>query len=232
MFFVGVCDNCGTPRSRAAKSTQIHWRKVHPKSQHCEVADASSGNPSAWDHWSQGACAWEEQICWQWDWAEPWLCRCPKPSVAPTNQPSCPFQVLVTYNGQECAGLTEQHNLLSDKVKVLLPEQGLQTCWRAQEVRPAMLQPPTHPAASSPSSAEALQRSVSNSIDVPKRLVLLVVSCSGGKGLLESSTVLTLGLKPTERAVMLGVYLPSQHGIIQRMGKFRIKGILNCFSSK
>ncbi|XP_010143824.1 PREDICTED: zinc finger protein 395 [Buceros rhinoceros silvestris] len=60
-------------------------------------------------------------------------------------------QVLVTYNGQECAGLTEQHNLLSDKVKVLLPEQGLQTCWRAQEV------------------PEALQRSVSSSIDVPKR---------------------------------------------------------------
>lgn len=155
-----------------------------------------------------------------------------KPSVAPTNQPSCPFQVLVTYNGQECAGHTEQHNLLSDKVKVLLPEQGLQTCWRAQEVRPAMLQPPAHPAAGSPSSAEALQRSVSSSIDVPKRLVLLVVSCSGGKGLLESSTVLTLGLKPTERVVMLGVYPPSQHGIIQRMGKFRIKGILNCFSSK
>ncbi|NWZ47413.1 ZN395 protein, partial [Haliaeetus albicilla] len=78
-------------------------------------------------------------------------------------------QVLVTYNGQECAGLVEQHNPLSDKVKVLLPEQGLQACWRIQDVRPAPLQPPTLPAAGSPGPAEALQRSVSSNIDVPKR---------------------------------------------------------------
>ncbi|XP_074904982.1 zinc finger protein 395 isoform X2 [Buteo buteo] len=78
-------------------------------------------------------------------------------------------QVLVTYNGQECAGLVEQHNPLSDKVKVLLPEQGLQACWRVQDVRPAPLQPPTLPAAGSPGPAEALQRSVSSNIDVPKR---------------------------------------------------------------
>ncbi|NXP06675.1 ZN395 protein, partial [Thinocorus orbignyianus] len=72
-------------------------------------------------------------------------------------------QVLVTYNGQECASLVEPHNPLSDKVKVLLPEQGLQACWRAQDMRPAPLQPPALPA------AEGLQRSVSSSIDVPKR---------------------------------------------------------------
>ncbi|NXK52145.1 ZN395 protein, partial [Chauna torquata] len=64
-------------------------------------------------------------------------------------------QVLVTYSGQECAGLVEQHNPPSDKVKVLQPEQGLHACWSVQDVRPA--------------AAEALQRSVSSSIDVPKR---------------------------------------------------------------
>uniref|UniRef100_A0A8C8BFF3 Zinc finger protein 395 n=1 Tax=Otus sunia TaxID=257818 RepID=A0A8C8BFF3_9STRI len=89
--------------------------------------------------------------------------------VTPTNLPSCHFQVLVTYNGQECAGLVEQHNPLSDKVKVLLPEQGLQACWRAQDVRPAALQPPVLPAAGGPGPAEVLQRSVSSNIDVPKR---------------------------------------------------------------
>ncbi|NXX46531.1 ZN395 protein, partial [Tricholaema leucomelas] len=83
--------------------------------------------------------------------------------------PSRCFQVLLTYSGQEAAGLVEQHNQLSEKVKVLLPEQGLQTCWRAQDVRPATLQPPALPAASGPGAAEVLQRSVSSSIDVPKR---------------------------------------------------------------
>ena len=87
--------------------------------------------------------------------------------------PSCHFQVLVTYNGQECAGLVEQHNPLSDKVKVLLPEQGLQACWRVQDVQLAALQPPALPAAGSPSPAEVLQRSVSSNIDVPKRFVPL-----------------------------------------------------------
>ncbi|NXT01713.1 ZN395 protein, partial [Jacana jacana] len=88
-------------------------------------------------------------------------------SQAPSDKhPLYRFQVLVTYNGQECAGLVEQHNPLSDKVKVLLPEQGLQACWRVQDVRPAALQPPALPG---PGPAEALQRSVSSNIDVPKR---------------------------------------------------------------
>ncbi|KAM6323810.1 zinc finger protein 395 [Aegotheles albertisi] len=67
-------------------------------------------------------------------------------------------QVLVTYNGHECTGLVEQQNPLSDQVKVLLQDQA---CWRVQDVRPAALQP------SGPT--EALPRSVSSSIDVPKR---------------------------------------------------------------
>lgn len=67
----------------------------------------------------------------------------------------------------------EQPNVLNDKAKVLLPEQGLQACWRVQDVRPAALQPPALPAAGGPGPAEMLQRSVSSNIDVPKRFVLL-----------------------------------------------------------
>ncbi|KFW04685.1 Zinc finger protein 395, partial [Eurypyga helias] len=58
---------------------------------------------------------------------------------------------------------------LSDKMKVPLPEQGLQTCWRVQDVRPAALQPPALPTAGGPGPDEVLQRSVSSNIDVPKR---------------------------------------------------------------
>ncbi|NWU94308.1 ZN395 protein, partial [Upupa epops] len=78
-------------------------------------------------------------------------------------------QVLVTYNRQECTGPMEQHNPLTDEAKALLPEQGLQECWGVQEVRPAALQPPALPTAGSSSPAETLPRSVSSSIDVPKR---------------------------------------------------------------
>lgn len=108
--------------------------------------------------------------------------------VALTNPSLCRFQVLVTYNGQECAGLVEQHNPLSDKVKVLLPEQGLQACWRVQDVQPAVLQPSTLPATAGPGPAEVLQRSVSSNIDVPKRFVPLVLSHSGGRGALGGSS--------------------------------------------
>ncbi|NWW81432.1 ZN395 protein, partial [Climacteris rufus] len=62
-------------------------------------------------------------------------------------------QVLITYSGQEC-----------DQAKALLPEQGFQACWRVQDT----LQPPAPATSSYPSPAEALQRSVSSSIDVPK----------------------------------------------------------------
>ncbi|NWH70479.1 ZN395 protein, partial [Piaya cayana] len=78
-------------------------------------------------------------------------------------------QVLMTSSGQECTGLVKQHNPLSDQVKVVLPEQGLQACWRVQDVQADALQPPTLPTASGPGPAEVLQRSVSSNIDVPKR---------------------------------------------------------------
>ena len=101
--------------------------------------------------------------------------------MALTNRPLCRFQVLVTYSGQEHASLVEQHNLLSDKAKVLLPEQGFQACWRVQDVQPATLQPPALPAAGGPGPAEALQRSVSSNIDVPKRCVPLGGGVSLGR---------------------------------------------------
>ncbi|NXE99818.1 ZN395 protein, partial [Menura novaehollandiae] len=77
--------------------------------------------------------------------------RFPSPGL---RQLHAPQQVLITYTGQEC-----------DQGKALLPEQGFQACWRVQDT----LQPPAPPAAGNPSPAEALQRSVSSSIDVPKR---------------------------------------------------------------
>uniref|UniRef100_A0A8C3SBW6 Zinc finger protein 395 n=1 Tax=Chelydra serpentina TaxID=8475 RepID=A0A8C3SBW6_CHESE len=88
-------------------------------------------------------------------------------------------RVSVTYNGQECAGLVEQHNQLSDEVKVLLLEQGLHTCWKTEDVRLAEMQrspPPALPMDHSPATAMdhspatgSVQRSVSRNIDVPKR---------------------------------------------------------------
>ncbi|NXI41113.1 ZN395 protein, partial [Galbula dea] len=81
------------------------------------------------------------------------------------HQQLCTGQQVLAYKGQEHAGPVEQHSQLSDKAKVLLPEQGLQTCWRVQDT----LQPPALPTAGEPGPSEALQRSVSSSIDVPKR---------------------------------------------------------------
>ncbi|XP_067426032.1 zinc finger protein 395 isoform X2 [Emydura macquarii macquarii] len=90
-------------------------------------------------------------------------------------------RVNVTYNGQECAGLVEQHNQMSDEVKVLLLEKGLHTCWKTEDVRLAEIQrspPPTLPMDHSPDTAMdhspdavtgSVQRSVSRNIDVPKR---------------------------------------------------------------
>ncbi|XP_075779402.1 zinc finger protein 395 isoform X2 [Pelodiscus sinensis] len=90
-------------------------------------------------------------------------------------------RVYVTYNGQECAGLVEQHSQPDDEVKVLLPEQGLQACWKAEDVRLAEIQtslPPPLPMDHSPPAAMeqsptvatgSAPRSVSRNIDVPKR---------------------------------------------------------------
>ncbi|XP_074847556.1 zinc finger protein 395 isoform X2 [Carettochelys insculpta] len=113
-------------------------------------------------------------------------------------------RVYVTYNGQECAGLVEQHNRPNDEVKVLLLEQGLRACWKAEDVRLAETQrspPPSLPMDHSPAAAMdhspvaatgSVQRSVSRNIDVPKRkadaavemdemmaaMVLTTLSCS------------------------------------------------------
>ncbi|KAM9155365.1 zinc finger protein 395 isoform 1-T1 [Pangshura tecta] len=88
-------------------------------------------------------------------------------------------RVYVTYNGQECAGLVEQHNQLKDEVQVLLLEQGVHACWKTEDVRLAEMQrspPPTLPMDHSPATAMdqspatgSVQRSVSRNIDVPKR---------------------------------------------------------------
>nr|XP_006116781.1 zinc finger protein 395 isoform X1 [Pelodiscus sinensis]XP_006116782.1 zinc finger protein 395 isoform X2 [Pelodiscus sinensis] len=87
-------------------------------------------------------------------------------------------RVYVTYNGQECAGLVEQHSQPDDEVKVLLPEQGLQACWKAEDVRLAEIQTPlppplpmdhSPPAAMEQSPTGSAPRSVSRNIDVPKR---------------------------------------------------------------
>nr|XP_013802298.1 PREDICTED: zinc finger protein 395 [Apteryx mantelli mantelli] len=48
-------------------------------------------------------------------------------------------QVVVTYTGQERAGLAEQHHPPSDKVKVLLPERGPRGARRVEDARPAEL---------------------------------------------------------------------------------------------
>ncbi|XP_065443526.1 zinc finger protein 395 isoform X8 [Chrysemys picta bellii] len=88
-------------------------------------------------------------------------------------------RVYVTYNGQECAGLVEQHSQLNDEVQVLLEVQGVHTCWKTEDVRLAEMQrspPPTLPMDHSPATAMdqspatgSVQRSVSRNIDVPKR---------------------------------------------------------------
>ncbi|XP_059584332.1 zinc finger protein 395 [Alligator mississippiensis] len=82
-------------------------------------------------------------------------------------------KVYVTYNGQECASLVEQHDPGSDEVKVLLLEQGLHACWKLEDVRVAEIQrspPPALPMDQSPTPTPGpSQRSVSRNIDVPKR---------------------------------------------------------------
>ncbi|NWV08000.1 ZN395 protein, partial [Ptilonorhynchus violaceus] len=63
-------------------------------------------------------------------------------------------QVLVSSSGRE-----------RERGQALLPERSFQACWRARDT----LQPPAPPHPAYPGPAEALQRSVSSSIDVPKR---------------------------------------------------------------
>ncbi|KAM4772505.1 zinc finger protein 395 [Rhinophrynus dorsalis] len=124
-------------------------------------------------------------------------------SCVPGNFPSSRFKlypgqkVYITHNGKECAGLVEQHNHVDDEVKLFVFELGLHLCRKMEDVRlaetpkamgfPVEQTLPTSPGAA-PSTA---QRSVSRSIDVPKRrsdavemdemmaaMVLTSLSCS------------------------------------------------------
>ncbi|XP_060106369.1 zinc finger protein 395 [Heteronotia binoei] len=102
-------------------------------------------------------------------------------------------QVYVFYNGQENAGLVDHHDPKSNEVKVLLLEQGIHICRKAQEVRLAELQIPALPTfemdhgtpttvgystvpvameqcpTTAPVATASAPRLVSRNIDVPKR---------------------------------------------------------------
>ncbi|KAM4694996.1 zinc finger protein 395 isoform 2-T2 [Discoglossus pictus] len=124
---------------------------------------------------------------------------CSEETFAVGNLPMSRFKlypgqkVYITHNGKEYAGLVEQHNHVDDEVKVYVFELGLHLCRKMEDVRLAETQrnmgfpmeqaPPTSPTATS--------RSVSCSIDVPKRrsdavemdemmaaMVLTSLSCS------------------------------------------------------
>ncbi|KAE8605519.1 hypothetical protein XENTR_v10015183 [Xenopus tropicalis] len=106
-------------------------------------------------------------------------------------------KVYITHNGREYVGAVEQHNHVDDEVKLFVFELGLHLCRKMEDVRLAethkpMSSPteqtlPTSPGATSTTA----QRSVSRSIDVPKRrsdavemdemmaaMVLTSLSCS------------------------------------------------------
>ncbi|XP_075057264.1 zinc finger protein 395 [Mixophyes fleayi] len=106
-------------------------------------------------------------------------------------------KVFITHNGKESAGLVEQHNHVDDEVKLFVFELGLHLCRKIEDVRLAethktMSLPMEQTLSSSPvASSSAAQRSVSRSIDVPKRrsdavemdemmaaMVLTSLSCS------------------------------------------------------
>lgn len=117
----------------------------------------------------------------------------------------------------------EQHNPLSDKAKVLLPDQGLQPCWRVQDV-----QPPALPMAGGPGPSEALQRSVSSNIDVPKRFVPLAGGISGGSGVLGSFASAHASFY-TDRTAMLGIYPLPSAGLSGGWFNLGLRGFLICF---
>ncbi|OCT81440.1 zinc finger protein 395-like [Xenopus laevis] len=106
-------------------------------------------------------------------------------------------KVYITHNGKEYVGLVEQHNHVDDEVKLFVFELGLHLCRKMEDVRlaetPKPLSSPTEqtlPTSPGATSTTA-QRSVSRSIDVPKRrsdavemdemmaaMVLTSLSCS------------------------------------------------------
>ncbi|XP_073529971.1 zinc finger protein 395 [Phyllobates terribilis] len=105
-------------------------------------------------------------------------------------------KVYITHNGQECAGLVEQHNHVDDEVKIFAFDLGLHLCRKTEDVRLAetpksMSVLPMEQVVSCGPSSSAAQRMVSRSIDVPKRrsdavdmdemmaaMVLTSLSCS------------------------------------------------------
>ncbi|KAM8954173.1 zinc finger protein 395 [Pelodytes ibericus] len=106
-------------------------------------------------------------------------------------------KVYITHNGRECAGLVEQHNHVDDEVKLFVFELGLHLCRKMEDVRlaeahkvPAYPMEQVHPI-SLGTTPSPNSRSVSRSIDVPKRrsdavemdemmaaMVLTSLSCS------------------------------------------------------
>ncbi|XP_068136164.1 zinc finger protein 395 [Hyperolius riggenbachi] len=106
-------------------------------------------------------------------------------------------KVYITHNGKEWVGLVEQHNHVDDEVKIFVFELGLHLCRKTEDVRLAetpknMSMAMEQTLCASPvASASVAQRSVSRSIDVPKRrsdavdmdemmaaMVLTSLSCS------------------------------------------------------
>nr|DBA25463.1 TPA: hypothetical protein GDO54_009844 [Pyxicephalus adspersus] len=107
--------------------------------------------------------------------------ECLEEGACPTNLSTNRFKlypgqkVYITHNGREWAGLVEQHNHIDDEVKVFVLEQGLHLCRKTEDVR--LAETPKHMGvpmeqslcASPAMPASVAQRSVSRSIDVPKR---------------------------------------------------------------
>nr|XP_033794501.1 zinc finger protein 395 [Geotrypetes seraphini]XP_033794502.1 zinc finger protein 395 [Geotrypetes seraphini] len=100
-------------------------------------------------------------------------------------------KVYITHNGCECFGLVEQHNHVDDEVTVFLPVQELRARRKMEDVR--LLEMPLISALeyNALASPEAALRSVSCSIEVPKKrsdavemdemmaaMVLTTLSCS------------------------------------------------------
>lgn len=129
--------------------------------------------------------------------------ECSEDGGCPTNLSTNRFKlypgqkVYITHNGKERVGLVEQHNHIDDEVKVFVLELGLHLCRKTEDVRLAeapktMNVPMEHtPATSTVGPNNVAQRSVSRSIDVPKRrsdavemdemmaaMVLTSLSCS------------------------------------------------------
>ncbi|KAM5165507.1 zinc finger protein 395 [Mantella aurantiaca] len=129
--------------------------------------------------------------------------ECLEEGMSPTNLSTNRFKlypgqkVYITHNGMERVGLVEQHNHVDDEVKIFVLELGLHLCRKTEDVRlvetpKAMSMPMEQTLPACPlGPANVAQRSVSCSIDVPKRrsdavemdemmaaMVLTSLSCS------------------------------------------------------